>query len=58
MTTASGALSYRVDSIATYSKAQLKDSPIWEVVPDRLVLISCYTEDPWGRNVVVVASPL
>ena len=58
VTTAGGALSYRVDSIATYSKAELKDSPIWEVVPDRLVLISCYTEDPWGRNVVVVASPL
>jgi hypothetical protein len=21
------------------------------------VLISCYTEDPWGKNVVVVATP-
>jgi hypothetical protein len=26
-------------------------------VPNRIVLISCYTEDPWGKNVVVTASP-
>lgn len=58
VTTAAGSLSYKVESIATYSKAELKESPIWQVVPDRVVLISCYTEDPWGRNVVVVASPL
>jgi LPXTG-site transpeptidase (sortase) family protein len=55
--TATGGLAYRVDSVTTYSKSGLKDSPIWQVVPNRLVLISCYTDDPWGTNVVVVASP-
>nr|WP_223257222.1 class F sortase [Arthrobacter globiformis] len=54
--TAAGQLKYRVDSVTTYTKSTLKDSPIWSVVPDRLVLISCYTEDLWGRNVAVVAS--
>ncbi|MBT2596092.1 class F sortase [Arthrobacter sp. ISL-72] len=57
-TTATGTMRYRVDSVDTYVKASLKDSPIWTAVPNRLVLISCYTEDPWGKNVVVVASPL
>ena len=57
VTTATGAMAYRVDSVSTYSKTALKDSTIWDVVPNRLVLISCYSEDPWGRNVVVVASP-
>jgi LPXTG-site transpeptidase (sortase) family protein len=55
--TATGELAYRVDSVTTYSKSGLKDSPIWQVVPNRLILISCYTDDPWGTNVVVVASP-
>ncbi|WP_395404479.1 class F sortase [Arthrobacter sp. UC242_113] len=55
--TAAGQLKYRVDSVTTYTKSTLKDSPIWNVVPNRLVLISCYTEDLWGRNVAVVASP-
>ncbi|MGN7249354.1 class F sortase [Arthrobacter sp. SAFR-014] len=55
--TAAGQLKYRVDSVTTYTKSTLKDSPIWDVVPNRLVLISCYTEDLWGRNVAVVASP-
>lgn len=55
--TAAGTMAYRVDSITTYVKSNLKDSPIWEIVPNRLVLISCYTEDPWGKNVVVAASP-
>ena len=48
-------LRYAVDSVTTYTKSTLKDSPVWDVVPNRLVLISCYTEDPWGKNVVVVA---
>ncbi|UVJ40486.1 class F sortase [Arthrobacter sp. CJ23] len=56
--TASGTMTYRVDSITTYLKSTLKDSPIWQAVPNRLVLISCYTEDPMGKNVVVVASPI
>jgi hypothetical protein len=55
--TATGELAYRVDSVTTYVKSGLKDSPIWQVVPNRLVLISCYTDDFWGTNVVVVASP-
>lgn len=55
--TASGTVTYRVDSITTYLKAALEDSPIWDAVPNRLVLISCYTQDLWGKNVVVVASP-
>jgi len=58
VTTAAGVLSYRVDSVTTYTKATLKDSAVWEAVANRLVLISCYTEDPWGRNVVVIASPV
>ena len=43
--------------MTTYVKAGLKDSPIWQGAPNRLVLISCYTGDFWGTNVVVVASP-
>ncbi len=58
VTTATGKLAYRVDSVKTYVKAGLKDSPIWRVAPNRLVLISCYTGDFWGTNVVVVASPV
>lgn len=55
--TSAGTIPYRVDSVTTYLKSGLKDSPIWDIVPNRLVLISCYTEDPWGKNVVVTASP-
>ncbi len=57
VTTATGEVAYRVDAVTTYVKSGLKDSPIWVVVPYRLVLISCYTDDLWGTNVVVVASP-
>lgn len=56
--TSSGELEYRVDSVTTYVKSGLKDSPIWEVAPNRLVLISCYTDDLWGTNVVVTATPV
>ncbi|MDI3192928.1 class F sortase [Pseudarthrobacter sp. AL07] len=55
--TATGEVAYVVDSVTTYVKSGLKDSPIWQVAPNRLVLISCYTGDFWGTNVVVVASP-
>ncbi len=55
--TSAGTIPYRVDSVTTYLKSGLKDSPNWDIVPNRLVLISCYTEDPWGKNVVVTASP-
>ncbi|MFD5278488.1 class F sortase [Pseudarthrobacter sp. NPDC058362] len=57
VTTAKGVLNYAVDSVTTYDKNTLRDSDIWNVVPNRVVLISCYTEDPWGKNVVVTASP-
>jgi hypothetical protein len=55
--TVSGTIAYQVDSVTTYLKSSLKDSPIWDIVPNRVVLISCYTQDPWGKNVVVTASP-
>ncbi|WP_461173107.1 class F sortase [Arthrobacter sp. Z1-9] len=55
--TTTGTIAYEVDSVTTYLKSSLKDSPIWDIVPNRLVLISCFTEDPWGKNVVVTASP-
>lgn len=57
VTTAKGTLDYVVDSVTTHRKDTLKDSDVWNVVPNRIVLISCYTEDPWGKNVVVIASP-
>lgn len=55
--TATGSITYQVDNVTTYVKSSLKDSPVWDMVPNRLVLISCYTEDPWGKNVVVTAYP-
>lgn len=58
VTTATGEMTYKVESVTTHTKTTLKDSPIWAVVPNQLVLISCYTEDPWGKNVSVVASPV
>jgi sortase (surface protein transpeptidase) len=57
VTTAKGTLKYVVDSVTTHDKNTLKYSDIWNVVPNRMVLISCYTQDPWGKNVVVTASP-
>lgn len=57
VTTTAGKISYRVESISTEDKSTLKDHQIWQVVPNRLVLISCYTEDLFGKNVVLVASP-
>lgn len=57
LTTAEGELTYIVDSVTTHDKNTLKNSDIWNIVPQRLVLISCYTEDLWGKNVVVTASP-
>lgn len=57
VTTTAGKISYRVESISTEDKSTLKDHQIWQVVPNRLVLISCYTEDLFGKNVVLVAAP-
>ncbi|WP_144837305.1 class F sortase [Kocuria rosea] len=55
--TATGQIHYVVESITTHDKNTLKDSDIWQVSPQRLVLISCYTHDPWGKNVVITATP-
>lgn len=57
LTTATGEINYVVDSITTHNKETLKNSDIWDIVPNRLVLISCYTEDLWGKNVIVTAKP-
>lgn len=56
--TAEGPLDYTVDRITTEYKDTLKDSAIWDKVPGRLVIITCFTEDLWGKNIVVQASPL
>lgn len=58
LTTETGVLDYVIDSIITLDKDTLKDSEIWDIVPNRLVVISCYTEDIWGKNVVITASPV
>jgi hypothetical protein len=55
--TSAGALEYQVDSVTIHTKATLKDSAIWDVVPNGVVLISCFTKDPEGKNVVVLALP-
>lgn len=55
--TEAGSLDYVVESITTHNKETLKDSDIWSIVPNRLVIISCYTEDLWGKNVIVTAAP-
>ncbi|WP_235498548.1 class F sortase [Arthrobacter sp. Leaf234] len=57
LATQTGSMTYVVDSVITHDKDTLKDSEIWNIVPNRVVLISCYTEDPWGKNVVVTAMP-
>jgi hypothetical protein len=56
--TSTGELTYQVEEIITYVKSGLRDSPVWQAVPNRLVVISCYTDDLWGTNIVVVASPV
>jgi LPXTG-site transpeptidase (sortase) family protein len=58
VTTAQGTLRYEVQEITTENKDTLKDSAIWAKVPGRLVLITCYTEDLWGKNIIIQASPL
>ena len=50
-------LDYVVESVTTHDKDTLKTSDIWDIVPHRVVLISCYTEDLWGKNVIVTAVP-
>jgi hypothetical protein len=51
-------VTYKVQRVSTYDKDTLRTSDVWKAVPGRLVLISCYTKDIWGRNVVVTATAL
>jgi sortase (surface protein transpeptidase) len=58
ITTAGERLEFRVDAVTTEYKDTLKDSEIWDIVPGRLILITCYAADLWGKNIIVQASPL
>jgi hypothetical protein len=55
VTTAAGPATYTVKTIATEDKDTLRDSPIWNRVPNRLILVSCYTADLRGTNIVITA---
>jgi LPXTG-site transpeptidase (sortase) family protein len=55
--TATGTIKYTVQSITTHDKETLRTSDVWNKAPGRLILISCYTDDIWGKNVVVTAVP-
>lgn len=55
--TAAGTVKYRVQSVTTHDKNTLRTSDVWRILPGQLVLISCYTEDIWGKNVIVTALP-
>lgn len=56
--TVHGAIQFRVDSVTTENKDTLRDSSIWDIVPGRLVLITCFTEDLWGKNILVIGTPI
>jgi sortase (surface protein transpeptidase) len=58
VTTAQGPLVFTIDHITTEYKDTLKDSAIWDKVPGRLILITCFTEDLWGTNIIIQASPV
>ena len=55
--TSEGDVHYRVTRTMVYPKSgpSLDKEETWAVVPDRLVLISCYTQDLLGTNFVVFA---
>lgn len=55
VTTAAGPATYTVKTITTEDKNTLKDSRIWDRIPNRLILVSCYTADLRGTNIVVTA---
>ncbi|WP_231941101.1 class F sortase [Arthrobacter sp. U41] len=55
VTTAAGPGTYTVTTVSTENKDTLKNSPIWDRVPNRLILVSCYTADLRGTNIVVTA---
>jgi hypothetical protein len=58
VTTAQGTFNYRVNAITTENKSSLEASPVWDIVPGRIILITCYAEDLWGKNIIIEASPL
>lgn len=53
--TAAGPATYTVTTISTEDKYTLRDSPIWDRVPNRLIVVSCYTADLRGTNIIVTA---
>jgi hypothetical protein len=55
--TANGEAHYKVTDVFSYNKdsAPTEKRGTWDQVPGRLVLISCYTADLLGKNVVVFA---
>ncbi|WP_344368012.1 class F sortase [Arthrobacter humicola] len=55
ITTSAGTATYTVTTVSTENKNTLKNSPIWNKVPDRLILVSCYTADLWGTNIIITA---
>ncbi|WP_254788476.1 class F sortase [Arthrobacter sp. ok909] len=56
--TMTGTVKYKVQSVTTHDKATLRTSDVWNKVPGRLVLISCYTKDVQGTNLIVTAMPV
>ena len=55
VTTAAGPATYTVTAVSTENKDTLKDSRIWDRIPNRLILVSCYVADLRGTNIVVTA---
>jgi len=59
LTTDQGRLTYEVDSAQRYPKDELADvAEVWRIVPDRLVLITCFQRNDGGAskdNLVVYA---
>lgn len=58
VTTANGSVNYQVTESFTINKnsTRAEKRGTWDVVPGRLVLLSCYTEDPLNTNVIVFAT--
>ncbi|HZI96081.1 MAG TPA: class F sortase, partial [Actinomycetales bacterium] len=60
VTTDAGRLTYAVDSTERYPKDELAGvDEVWKIVPDRLVLITCFQRNDGGAsqdNLVVFAS--
>lgn len=58
VTTKTGPATYTVKTVTTENKNTLKNSRIWDKVPNRLILISCYTADLWGTNIIITADQI